>query len=236
MWTASRYRIVVALVLSLAIHGALLALTPAPRGQRGRLPEVRKKVSFTLVARPSLPVPLPREELAPVKPRVTEPLSPQVLPEVRTVVREIPSPQPLRIPPQPVSVATIVPAPPVVPIIGSAQEVVSILKEAETAEAVPGGVAPTEIIREARPLYQHNPPPVYPGKARKRRQQGTVVLEVRVGVDGGVAQIRLHQSSGHDLLDRAAMNAVRDWRFEPGTKNGRAVAMPVLVPVRFELK
>jgi protein TonB len=62
-----------------------------------------------------------------------------------------------------------------------------------------------------------------------------VVLFVEVLADGRVGQMGIKRSAGHDILDRAALEAVGTWRFEPGRKEGRAVAMSVEVPVRFVL-
>lgn len=91
-------------------------------------------------------------------------------------------------------------------------------------------------VREAVPLYKINPPPRYPAAARRRDQQGTVVLSVHVDAQGRVSNLWLFESSGHSSLDNAALQAVRDWIFEPGMQGGRKVAMWVNVPVRFELK
>lgn len=90
-------------------------------------------------------------------------------------------------------------------------------------------------VQEARPRYRSNPEPVYPALARRRGWQGTVLLDVSVAVDGRVNGVAIHTSSGYTLLDRAALAAVRKWRFIPGEKNGRPVAMTVQVPVRFNL-
>ncbi len=91
-------------------------------------------------------------------------------------------------------------------------------------------------VREAVPLYKSNPPPRYPAAARRRGQQGTVVLSVYVDVYGRVANLWLFESSGYRVLDIAALQAVRGWIFEPGRQGGTKVAMWVNVPVRFELK
>lgn len=88
----------------------------------------------------------------------------------------------------------------------------------------------------AYPLYRENPPPEYPLLARRRQLEGTVVLEAQVGADGLVEELALHQSSGHRLLDEAALKGVKGWRFEPGRRGVTAVAMKVLVPVRFGLR
>jgi len=88
---------------------------------------------------------------------------------------------------------------------------------------------------EATPLYRQNPPPDYPPLARRRGQEGTLQLDVLVNSRGGVNEVRLAESSGHDLLDRAAMAAVQAWLFQPGKRGDEAIDMWVRVPIRFAL-
>lgn len=88
----------------------------------------------------------------------------------------------------------------------------------------------------AHPLYRENPEPEYPPLARRRQQEGTVVLEALVNPDGKVGGLAVRQSSGHPLLDEAALKGVKGWRFEPGRRGAVAVVMKVLVPVRFGLR
>lgn len=96
--------------------------------------------------------------------------------------------------------------------------------------------APLHAVRKARPLYRINPSPKYPGIARKRRYQGNVVLAVLVKRDGRVGDLQVISSSGHSVLDRAAVSAVKLWLFEPGMRGEEKVEMWVKVPIRFELK
>ena len=91
-------------------------------------------------------------------------------------------------------------------------------------------------LQKAYPRYQLNAPPVYPNLARKRGQQGTVVLQVLVNGEGRVDDIKLDTSSGYSMLDRAANGAVMKWLFEPGRQGKKTVPMWVRVPVTFELK
>lgn len=88
----------------------------------------------------------------------------------------------------------------------------------------------------ARPRYRDNPPPTYPERARRLRLEGTVVLAALVDGGGTVDDLAVHASSGHQLLDDAALRAVRGWLFEPGKRGGLPVTMQVLVPVRFALR
>jgi protein TonB len=80
-----------------------------------------------------------------------------------------------------------------------------------------------------------NPAPAYPYAARRRGQEGRVVLEVEVLADGGAGAVAVARSSGVASLDRAAVDAVRRWRFRPARRNGRTVRSTVRVPVRFAL-
>jgi protein TonB len=99
-----------------------------------------------------------------------------------------------------------------------------------------GKALPEPVLREATPIYRRNPPPAYPRLARRRGYQGTVVLEVFVGEEGQVDDMKVFRSSGHPVLDKAAVRSVKDWVFEPGMRGQDPVAMWVRVPVRFQLK
>ena len=92
------------------------------------------------------------------------------------------------------------------------------------------------IIVEAKPMYRVNPPPRYPAMARKRGYTGTVVLEVLVSRNGNVADLRVLSSSGHSILDTAALSSVKNWLFEPAVKGEEKVDMWVKVPIRFEFE
>lgn len=91
-------------------------------------------------------------------------------------------------------------------------------------------------LQLATPIYRLNPPPVYPQVARQRRFEGVVLLRVLVLADGMVGELRLEKTSGHAVLDQAALKAVRGWAFASGRRGGVPAAMEVLVPVRFTLE
>jgi len=88
----------------------------------------------------------------------------------------------------------------------------------------------------AIPQYKRNRPPSYPRVARLRGQEGTCIVRVMVLPDGTVGDVALVRSSGHDVLDKAALQAVKTWRFTAGTQDGKPVAMRVQVPITFRLK
>lgn len=90
-------------------------------------------------------------------------------------------------------------------------------------------------IQLARPLYKKNPSPKYPRRARKLRYEGVVILDVQVDENGKVNDLKILESSGYEILDKAAVSSVKRWLFEPGTRNGEKVKMWVSVPIRFQL-
>lgn len=63
-----------------------------------------------------------------------------------------------------------------------------------------------------------------------------MLLEVFVSASGMVEEVKVATGSGYEILDEAALDAVRGWRFAPGLRNGQPAAMRVRVPVRFELR
>lgn len=75
--------------------------------------------------------------------------------------------------------------------------------------------------------------PIYPEEARKNRVTSTVVVEIIINGKGEVIQAKVE--SGHPLFNEAALQAVKQWRFEPYIVNGKAISVKVLVPVVFKL-
>jgi TonB family protein len=91
---------------------------------------------------------------------------------------------------------------------------------------VGGGVKPPRAI--------HSPPPEYPKEARKERREGTVVIKLVVGANGLPRDISVDRPLSPDL-DKAAMDAVKKWKFAPGTKDGEPVGVWIKVEVSFHL-
>ena len=84
--------------------------------------------------------------------------------------------------------------------------------------------------------YLSNPKPVYPALAKRMGLEGTVRLKVLVSREGSALKIEIAQSSGHEILDKAATEAVKNWRFTPARQGDSPVDEWVLVPVVFCLK
>jgi periplasmic protein TonB len=84
--------------------------------------------------------------------------------------------------------------------------------------------------------YLNNPKPHYPGIARSRHWEGLVLLRVYVTPDGRCGNLNVARSSGHDVLDETALEAVRNWRFVPAKRGDSAFASWVSVPIEFSLR
>jgi protein TonB len=76
--------------------------------------------------------------------------------------------------------------------------------------------------------------PVYPSLARNARVQGSVILEVTVGTSGKVEEVNVVE--GHPMLIAAAVDAVRQWRYEPAKLNDVPTSSSVRITVVFRLE
>ncbi|HEY4530285.1 MAG TPA: energy transducer TonB [Luteimonas sp.] len=105
------------------------------------------------------------------------------------------------------------------------------------ARAGDGNTAPARTPqpadREATPLTRIEPE--YPVEAYRRREEGTVLVSATVGPDGRPASVEVLRRSGSRELDQAAVDAVRQWTFDPAIRRGRTVAAEVQVPVTFRI-
>lgn len=84
--------------------------------------------------------------------------------------------------------------------------------------------------------YLQNPKPSYPSLSKRLGEQGTVLIQVLIGVDGNAQKAEIKKSSGFDRLDQAALTTVLKWRYVPGKRAGVAEAMWFTVPVAFALE
>jgi TonB family protein len=95
------------------------------------------------------------------------------------------------------------------------------------AYAPGSGLTAPALVREVRPSYTD--------EARRLGLQGNVVLQVTVGRDGRVGDVRVVRGLGAGLEQRA-VDAVRQWRFTPATRRGVPVDVSVQVSVEFSLR
>jgi protein TonB len=98
----------------------------------------------------------------------------------------------------------------------------------------PTAAAPTQVsagVQAAKLLFGPKPP--YPALAKASRTQGTVKLQAIIATDGAVRDVRV--LAGSPLLARAAVDAVRQWRYQPTLLNGVAVEVLTEIDVIFNL-
>ncbi|HSD60344.1 MAG TPA: energy transducer TonB [Burkholderiales bacterium] len=206
------------LALSIALHVLVLLLARQP------LPQVTVEpppLTVRLAEQPPVVPPMKetsRPEPAAVRPR------PQHHPQ--------PRPQPLaEQEPAPAPALDEAPAPPAV---------VTAPQSSGAPQVAAPPAEPPKPIPVTPPLYNaaylSNPPPDYPVAARRRGQEGTVLLSVLVSEAGLPKEIRLAKSSGTPVLDEAALEAVKGWKFVPARQGAQSVAAWVEVPIRFRLE
>ncbi len=167
---------------------------------------VHKKSEPREVARPSIPAPAPPPVLALPQP---SPQAPTVAEPSFTV-----PPREEKAPPSASEVATVRPAP------------------APEAAPAPAKVTPPR----SDAAYLQNPQPRYPMSARRRGEQGTVVLKVLVTAEGQAGSVSVQSSSGSPALDQAALEAVKNWKFVPARQGTQPVEGWHLVPIVFKLE
>jgi len=105
------------------------------------------------------------------------------------------------------------------------------------APARPAAGTTTPAAAEAAagvPRLVSSPAPVYPRSALRSGASGNVQLRIQVGIDGVPADVEVVSSSRNRELDRAAVQAVRRWRFAPAMQNGVPVPASVQQTISFE--
>ncbi|HXH71675.1 MAG TPA: energy transducer TonB [Mariprofundaceae bacterium] len=106
---------------------------------------------------------------------------------------------------------------------------------AEAADRQDSAGQPVPQTQQASTDYLNNPLPHYPNAARRRGLEGQVVLNVEVLATGRCGRIDILQSSGHTILDEAAIEAVKRWHFIPASDAGLPVDHWLHIPIRFRL-
>ena len=120
-------------------------------------------------------------------------------------------------------------APPVVVTVGPAQ---MMPVSAPAPAPIPQFSEPVLVSEEsARSLAISTVAPAYPAEAQAQKLQGAVVLQAVIGRDGSVQDLKLVR--GYFVLGRAAIAAVKQWRFRPYVLNGHAVQTQTVITVNF---
>jgi protein TonB len=90
-----------------------------------------------------------------------------------------------------------------------------------------------ELDQPPRPVVKT--PPVYPLRARELGVEGVVQVKILVNADGSVGQVLIMDARPPNTFDREVLNAVPNWRFEPGVIGGKRVTSWVVTALRFQL-
>jgi TonB family protein len=117
----------------------------------------------------------------------------------------------------------------------------SSLAVAAAAVVAPRSAIPTHSDRGSGPrppplVRIYNVSPTYPPTARSAAVEGVVVVTALIAADGAVTDARVATSSSSPLLDQAALNAVRLWRFIPQVVDGTPTPSTITATVAFQLK
>lgn len=212
------------LLLSLALHGALLYWVLQAMPGRAVLPQIAPvPIQAVLILPPAITPALTQPSVASSAPR----------PAPRRAARPIPHSAP-----KPAAAAILVAASsatamasaPVAPAAVTPATVEPVATTA-TAPTAPPALEPARFDAD----YLNNPAPAYPMLSRRQGETGKVLLLVQVSAHGSAAQVEIKQGSGFPRLDQAALNAVRQWRFVPARRGDAAVAASVVVPITFRL-
>lgn len=103
---------------------------------------------------------------------------------------------------------------------------------ASLAEDLGAVVGVDDLDRSPRAIVQTAPQ--YPPELRKRKVTGTVEVTFLVEESGRVTQPRVERAT-EPGFERAALDAVRQWRFEPGTRGGKRVSFKMRIPISFRI-
>lgn len=174
------------------------------------------------------PAPQPRPAAAPPR-KAAAPTTPAPVPLAVTTPAPVPENAPV-VPLHSAQVATNTVAAPAISTGANDQN--GTKKAASNAPVA----APKIELPSSDADYLNNPKPPYPLLSKRMGEQGRVVVRTLIGTDGHAQDVQLHQSSGFDRLDQAALNAARQWRYVPGKRDGVPQAMWFNVPFTFQLQ
>jgi len=246
-----RIAVLVSVILHLAVLAAFLpALRRAPPA--ADKPDKEAAVELLLVEKKGAGSPIPPSSAAPSPPSAAAPPQ-QVQPEKaqppspplpRDAEGELlptppaPATPPPRVaanaaphPPAPQPTPEAKPHPPTPPQPKAPTADVPVFNLGGTDSESNAIVSGDQVIPASPDDAARNRPPVYPQQAAMLHQQGTVTVVIHVSPQGTTEGIDILQGSGHILLDRAVLDAVRNWRFLPAVKDGQPV--PFDMPMRF---
>jgi protein TonB len=225
----------VSAAVSVALHVAVIVIVSLGLLKHSHDDVEKPPVIIELVRpKPEPPPPPPKPE--PPKPEPPKPKPPKpepVRPEPPRPAPPAPVPTPPPAPSPAVSVPETKPAPqPPEPAPAPAPRPAPV---PQAPPAPPAPPAKTDVSISAS-YSASNAKPVYPTMSKRMGEQGTVMLRVLVKSDGSAANVEVKSSSGFPRLDQSAVEAVKSWRFNPATLDGKPVDEWYQVPIPFKLQ
>ena len=98
----------------------------------------------------------------------------------------------------------------------------------------PFGFSLSEV--DSHPSVLRRVQPVYPETARSKKITGRVLLRFLLTENGDISHLHVKYAEPRDVFDNVSLAAVRQWRFAPARKDGRAVPVWVELPMQFDLR
>ena len=217
--------------VSVAIHVALVLMVSMGLLKHSH-DDIDKPPVIVELVRPKLEPPPPPPKPEPPKPEPPKPKPPKPEPL---------KPEPPRpVPPAPVPTPVQTPAPAPAVTVPETKPVPPPPEPAPAPKAAPPPAPPAPSARTdvsiSASYSASNAKPAYPTMSKRMGEQGTVVLRVLVKSDGSAGNVEVKSSSGFPRLDQSAVEAVKSWRFNPATLDGKAVDEWYQVPIPFKLQ
>ncbi|WED27671.1 energy transducer TonB [Vibrio sp. DW001] len=236
--------------VSLALHSLMLLAQPAQNALTVSLDSTTANMHLQFVAAPKKAMPIPQETH--VEPQKSQP----TIVEKQAVKKDTELKKPID------PKKTIVPIKPIAERVTTKNKMTKssdikneraltvekepLIKETKTStradipskpveSAVSTSRASTPMLIK-KPTFTARPTPVsYPRLAKRRGQQGKVLIEVWIDDHGNQIKQFIVDSSGFSTLDGAALTAISNWKFDVSTDRGHAIAHRVQIPVNFKL-
>lgn len=218
-------------ILVLLLHIWVLTLLKKPEENITEAEPLPMEVSMVTIAAPKPTVTAPKPAPSPPEPpKVIKPKP--IVKKPAPVVQKAPAPEKQEAP----DFAPFEPFKPVPPQQTSQSTNTSSTSTTPSTNSSEPSNAQTFTEANFKANYSHNPKPDYPAIAKSRGWQGKVLLRVKVSAQGLSDDVTVEKSSGHEILDDSAIEAVKKWRFLPAKRGDTPIASSVIVPIDFKLR
>jgi protein TonB len=179
-------------------------------------PIAKKTVEKPTISAQKAPVPKPREQVKETTASDSDTVKAVKTPKTTPVTESTPVE------------TTIVEQPVEKPAFQSKDNKLALDKNTKAATSAPKLVT--------KPTFETRPSAInYPRSAKRRNIQGNVLIEVWLDENGEQTNLMIVNSSGHQILDSAALKGISEWEFRQHQNQGQAIAHRVQIPINFKL-